>query len=184
MHHQQKSGCIYFPGRSFVVFLLLMMLPGLAGRSQRTLDYAVHANIIYQLTKYVDWPDDRKSGDFSIGIIGDSPLIEELKRISASKTVGGQKIVVRKIPASATTFNAHILFVGEETRSYLKKISAKTTGLPILIIGEEEGMAGHGACINFALVSDKLTLEINPKNIEQRNLRIASELMKLARIVK
>ena len=38
--------------------------------------YAVHANIIYRFTKYINWPDDRKTGDFVIGVVGDTPLYD------------------------------------------------------------------------------------------------------------
>jgi hypothetical protein len=31
-------------------------------QAQQETDYAVHANIIYHFTKYIDWPDNKKSG--------------------------------------------------------------------------------------------------------------------------
>ena len=91
---------------STTIFLLLSVTPGT--RAQQGADYAVQANIIYHFTKYINWPDDKKSGDFIIGVVSDAPFYSELKGFMANKTVGGQKIVVREYPASATSFNCRI----------------------------------------------------------------------------
>src|SRR5688500_10416091 len=72
--------------------MLLLLIPFFRGKAQHTMDYAVHANIIYHFTKYIDWPEDKKSGDFVIGVIGDTPLFNELKKIISNKTAGSQKI--------------------------------------------------------------------------------------------
>jgi len=147
-------------------------------------DYVLQANIIYRFTKYIDWPDNKKTGDFIIGIVGESPLYDELKKLSASKTVGNQKIVVIKVSPSAASFNCHILFIAGDESGSVKKIAAATAGAPTLIVSESNGLARKGSCINFIIVDDRLKLEINKTNIEQRNMRIASELLELGIIIK
>jgi hypothetical protein len=153
-------------------------------QAQQTMDYAIQANIIYRFTKYIDWPDSKNTGDFIIGIVGDSPLTDELKSFVVNKTAGNRKIVIKKFPASAETFQCHILFISEDQSSSLKKIAVRTAGNPLLIVSESEGLALKGACINFIIVADHLKLEINKNNIEQRNLNIASELLQLGKVVK
>jgi hypothetical protein len=161
----------------------LLLLGTVAARAQQSMDYAIHANIIYHFTKYVNWPDDRKSGDFVIGIVGESPLYEKLRKFIANKTVCGQRIVIRKYSASAQNFDCHILFIGDDERHSLKKIAELTAGSSILIVTETPGLAHRGSCINFVLVDEHLKLEINKHNIEQRRLGVATELLHLARIV-
>jgi hypothetical protein len=153
-------------------------------QAQQVTDYKVQANIIYRFTKYVDWPANKKSGDFIIGMIGDSPLYDELKNLSANKTVGNQKIVVIKMSPSASSYTCHILFISEEESSSLKKIAIVTAAAPILIISESDGLARKGACLNFITVDDRLKIEINKNNADQRNLHIASELLELGIIIK
>jgi len=163
---------------------LLLILLGPAGQAQPAADYAVHANIIYHFTKYIDWPENKKSGDFIIGVIGESPLYDELKMTAQYKKVGNQKIVVKKFSASASAFTCHILFISEEESDNIKKVSARIANTSTLLVGESDGLAQRGACINFIIVSDHLKLEINKNNIEQRGLSIASELLQLGKIVK
>jgi hypothetical protein len=146
--------------------------------------YAVHANIIYRFTKYIDWPEDKKNGDFIIGVLGDTPLYDELKEFTANKTVAGQHILIKKFAPSATAFNCHILFISDEESDHIKKVVAYTAGTPTLLVTETEGVTRKGSCINFVQVDDHLKLEISKTNIEKRNLDIATELLNLAIIVK
>lgn len=146
--------------------------------------YAVHANIIYRFTKYINWPDDKKSGDFVIGVIGDTPVFDELRNFTSKTSPAGQPIVVKKFRATASSFNCHILFLCEEESESVKRIAASTAGTPTLLVTESEGLSRKGACINFVLVDDHLKLEINKANIERRSLDIASELLNLGIKVK
>jgi hypothetical protein len=153
-------------------------------QGQAETDYAVPANIIYHFTKYIDWPVDKKTGDFIIGVTGDTPLYEELQKNIANKMVGSQKIVIKRFSSSASSFDCHILFISEEESGSLKKIAVRTAGTSTLLVSESEGLALKGSCINFIIVSDHLKLEINKTNIEKRNLSIASELLQLGKIIK
>lgn len=154
------------------------------GKAQSLVEYSVHANIIYHFTKYIDWPDNKKDGDFIIGVVGDTPLFDELKKVIANKMAGNQKIIVKNISPSNTSFDCHILFLSEEEFSSLKKISARIAESSILLVCEDEGAASRGACINFKIESQRLKLEINKINIQQHRLNIASELLRLGTVVK
>src|SRR5688572_30607728 len=145
-------------------------------QAQNNINYAIHANIIYRFTKYIDWPASHKGGDFVIGIVGESPLFDELKNFITNKTVGEQRIVIRRITVSSGSFNGHIIFIPENENDKLKKISSITAGTATLIVTESSGSARKGACISLATVNEHLKMEINKNNIEKRKLSIAPEL--------
>jgi len=166
-----------------VLLALLVLLPA-AVLAQQADSYDIQANIIYRFTKYIDWPESKKTGDFVIGVVGDSPIKEALDNFIGNKTAGNRRIVIRRFSSVAAVFNCHILFISEDERTSLRKIAWRTAGSPVLIVTEAEGMAHFGACINFSIVADHLTLEINKTTIEQRNLNIASELLQLGKIVR
>jgi hypothetical protein len=168
-----------------ILVTVVFFLPGLReSQAQQPMDYAVQANIIYRFTKYIEWPESKRTGDFIIGIVGESPLTDQLQNFIANKTAGSRKIVIKKFSSSAEIFNCQILFISEDESDNLKKIAARTAGNPILLVSESDGLALKGACINFVIVSDHLKLEINKNNIEQRDLNIASELLQLGKLVK
>ena len=176
--------CVLGQVKRMVLVMILLVSSLFYGRAQTTMDYSVHANIIYHFTKYIDWPANQKSGDFIIGVIGETPLFGELKKMIANKKAGNQKIVVRLFSPSQTTYDCHILFLSEEESGSLKKITSRTENNSVLLVSEEAGGATRGACISFNVVSERLKLEINKNNIDQRDLSIANELLRLGTLVK
>jgi hypothetical protein len=168
-------------GKTALFFSLLFSLSVYA---QDELNYSVHANIIYHFTKYIDWPSYKKTGDFVIGIIGETPLSSELKKAVAGKKVGDQNIIVKKFSSSESSFSCQILFVSNAAAGSIKKIVNNSINDPVLVVSESKGLAQKGSCINFCIVNDKLKLEINKTNIQQRGLEIASELLQLGIQVK
>jgi len=155
----------------------------LSASGQSVTDYKVHANIIYRFTKYIQWPENKQSGDFIIGVVGDSPLYDELGTLTANKSVGNQRIVIKKLSASAASYTCQMLFISQEESNNLKRIAFVTADQPVLLITEKNGLAKMGSCINFIIVDDRLKLEINKNNVLSRNLDIASDLLKLATII-
>lgn len=166
------------------ILLALLSFPGFSSQAQSSEGYAIQANFIYHFTKYIDWPGDKKKGDFIIGIVGESPLFDALKNSIGNKKSCSQKIVIKKFPPFAASFDCHILFVNDGMSSHFKKILAATAGAPTLLVTESEGLAHRGSCVNFIIVDNRLKLEINKNNITQRNLSIASELLQLGIPVK
>ena len=179
VNYRRKAGN-YLVHLFLLCAVLIMRIPAHAQQSS----YAIHANIVYRFTKYINWPEDKKSGDFVIGIVGDSPFYDELKSFIANKTAGSQKIVIRKFSANAAVFPCHILFICEDESKNLKRIATTTSGSSVLLVTESDGLAKKGSCINFAIIDERLKLEINKNNIEHRNLNIASELLNLGILIK
>ncbi len=168
--------------RTACLGLLFLLKFPLSSQAQET-NYAVHANIIYHFTKYIDWPSYKKNGDFVIGIVGDSPLYDELKSSTDGKTVSGRRIIIKQFSSSASAFNCHILFISNDESSRIKKIATSIGDAPVLLVSESSGMASKGACINFKISQEKLKLEINKNTIEKHGLSIATELLQLGTIV-
>lgn len=173
-----------FLSKIFLLSTLLVLLGVFKMNAQQNVNYAIDANIIYRFTKYVNWPNDKKKGDFIIGIVGESPLYDELKKVTADKWVGNQKIVIKEFSSSTTSFTCQILFVSEDKSNSMKKIASITDRSPTLLVSESDGLARKGSCINFIIVDERLKLEINKANIEDRHLDIASELLSLGTIIK
>ena len=169
-------------------FLLLASILSLGAwmpaRAQTNPNYPVKANIVYYFTKYINWPEDKASDEFVIGVIGSPPMYDELVRNIGEKTVAGRPLTIKKFPPNATAFNCQILFIGEGSGNKLRSIAAATAGQPVLLVAESEGLERKGACINLVIVDEHLKMEINKTNINNRNLGIAPELLELGTVVK
>lgn len=184
--NKRKLPRLTFKSKGYKAFCLtcVLLISHILSTQAQDIDYGIHANIIYRFTKYIDWPENKKTGAFVIGIVGESPLRRCLKTFVVNKTVGSQKIIIKTYSSSAEEFDCHILFVCEDESASFKKILTRTTGDPVLLVSEDEGLANKGSCVNFVIVDDRLKLEFNKTQIAQRHLNIATELLDLGRILK
>ncbi len=138
---------------------------------------------IYNFTKYIEWPASYTSGNFIIGVIGQSPLINELNNLSKSKKVGNQPIVITKFNSVSEISKCNILFVPKNKSSELNDVINKLKSTSTLIITEKEGLAKQGAGINFVIVDNKQKFELNKTNISKYNLKVSTSLTNLAILV-
>jgi hypothetical protein len=180
----EDASCFVWPHIKKVFLCLFVFFSFAQVYAQEELDYSVHANIIYHFTKYINWPSEKNAGDFTIGVVGETPLSDELKKLVMGKKACGQNIVIKRFSSSSSSFSCHILFVSDAASSSLKKIVNATINDHVLLVSESKGFASKGSCINFSIVNDKLKLEINKNNIQHRGLEIASELLQLGILVK
>lgn len=146
-------------------------------------DYKFHSVFIYNFTKYIQWPSAYQSGDFVIAVLGNSQVTENLEKMAAVKTVGSQKIIVKKVNSIAEAGKCHILFLPDSKSGNLDDVLAHFGSRPTLIITERAGLAKKGSGINFILQGGKWKFELNKPAIESNNMRVSSELAKLAIVI-
>ncbi|RLD62288.1 MAG: YfiR family protein [Bacteroidetes bacterium] len=139
---------------------------------------------IYNFTKYIEWPASYKSGDFTIGVIGQTPLTKELNNLAKSKKAGSQTISIKKFNKVSEIDKCNILFIPKNKSNELSNILNKLNGKSTLIITEKKGMAKQGAGINFVIVNNKQKFELNKANITKYKLKISPSLINLAIIIK
>ena len=139
---------------------------------------------IYNFSKYIEWPASYTSGNFIIGVFGQSPLTKELNNLSKSKKVGNQPIVINKFNNVSEISKCNILFVPKNKSDEINNIINKLKGQNTLIITEKEGMAKKGAGINFIIADNKQKFELNEANILKSNLKVSTSLLNLAILVK
>jgi hypothetical protein len=139
---------------------------------------------IYNFTKYIKWPDSRNSGDFVIGILGNSDLQADLQDMASSKKeTNGMPITVKKLSSAAEGGNCHIMIVSDKDCDNIDAIAAHTNGKPVLIITDKPGMGGKGAVINFVEQEGKIKFELNQSQAEKRGLKVSGSLTQLAILI-
>jgi len=141
------------------------------------------AVFIYNFTKYIEWPASYKSGSFVITVLGKSPMFDELKKMSTTRSVGNQKIEVKNIQTLGELTKCHILFVSETNSAQFQSIIAKIGNGSTLIITEKNGMALQGSAINFVNIGNNQKYELNKKNLTNRGLQVNSTLENYAILV-
>lgn len=176
--------------KKFLVVLLLLWIvlaaaiPAADGQENKFNEYEVKAAFIYNLAKFIEWPDksmDRKS-TLTIYILGNAPFGSALDAIRG-KTIKEKAIVVKKTDSLNILKNGDILFISNSEKERLDQILNEISRLPILTIGDTESFAENGVIVNFYIEDKKVRFEINIEAAKRAGLRVSSNLLKLARII-
>ena len=141
----------------------------------------IKATFLYNFTKYIDWPDKYKEGNFIIGVLGTTPFYNDLNTLLSTKTVGNQKFEIKSFSnVESISGNCHILFIPAENSSMLSEVLKKLKGKSTLIVTEKNGLARQGSAINFIIENNKQRFELNKNNIAKYNLKVSLTLESLA----
>ena len=162
--------------RNIYLLLAVIFFTALRANGQ---DEKFKALFMYNFTKYLEWPPDKKSGDFVIGVYGNSPIITELNIIAQKRKVGAQSIVVKKV-ATVTEFSGcNILYIPEYKSGKIDEIATQCKGGGTALITDKPGLAKTVAGINYVKVDGKQNFEINRKNLEAQGVKVNSALLNL-----
>ena len=176
--------------KKFLVVILLVWIASAAaiptahGQEKAIGEYHVKAAFIYNLAKFVEWPDtslDKKS-TLTIYILGDAPFGRALDTIRG-KTIKRKTVVVKKTNSLNILKNGDILFISNSEKERLEQILNGISCLPILTVGDTESFAKNGVIVNFYIEDKKVRFEINIEAANRAGLRISSNLLKLGKII-
>jgi hypothetical protein len=159
------------------LLFLLCVLP--AGAQ----NYKMHSVFVYSFTRYVIWPETYNTGDFEIMVLGDSPIIEELKVMAQAKKVGDRPIKITKISSPAEIKKCNMLFISSSKSALIPEVMEKINTQSVLVISEEAGAAQKGSDINFIVKDGKLAFELNQASVNRQGLKVSNELSRLAILI-
>jgi hypothetical protein len=160
-----------------LVFVAMSLSPAFAQ------NYKMHSVFIYSFTRYVQWPDAYNQGDFEILVLGDSPIVEELKAMAQAKKVGDRPIKITKIKQPSEIKKCNILFVPTARSAEIAAVMEKINTQSILVVTEEPGLALKGSDINFIVKDGKLAFELNQASVNKQGLKVSNELTRLAILI-
>ena len=136
---------------------------------------------IYNFSRYIKWPDDMSSGQFVIGVLGNSSVYDHLKEMAdTKKKTQNMDIVVKRYNSVNEVENCHILFVSSNFSSQVGSVSSSPKTSSTLIVTDKPGLAKRGATINFIEDSGKIKFELNQSEADQRGLKVAGSLSALS----
>ena len=139
-------------------------------------NYRFHKVFFYSFTKYIEWPEDKKQGDFVIAVLGDSEIFPLLEEMAEIKKVGNRKIRVVKVEEVKKGNYFHILFIPSEENQSFNAVKTALIDQPTLLVTETKDMAKKGSMINFKDVNGKLRFEVNTQTLENSGLKMSKEL--------
>jgi hypothetical protein len=177
------------------VHLFLCLIAGLAffpqvawGQQDSAGEYEVKAAMLYNLTRFVEWPASAYPDEqtpTAICILGQDPFGDFLtSMVSKQMGKGGRAVEIRRMQNEKGAHGCHVLYISTSERKSVAGIFSALKGSSILTVGEMAQFATRGGMIQFSLEEKQVRFEINLDAASRAELKISSRLLMLARIVK
>jgi len=163
--------------------LIIIFVQALPAQAQEERQSELKAYYLYTFSSYATWEDGVSDTIFTIGVLGETDLLQPLQRIAAEKTVNAKPLVIKYWETVDEIESCQILFIAHSMRKNLKMITEKIADQQILTVGDSKGFARQGVCLNFFIEGEHLRFEINRKAIEQQDIYVSSQLLKLGKII-
>jgi hypothetical protein len=161
----------------------LLLMSCVAGRAdaQSVSEDSAKAAFVYRFTDYVEWPAPAlQRAEFTIAVLDDRQLAQELERICGGHQIKGHPIRVQLVHRQKEASDAQIVFLGAGDTDAHRRFIAGLTGHPVLIVTDEEHGLDEGSTVNFMLVDERLRFEISLTAAGRSGLKISSELLSVA----
>jgi len=139
-------------------------------------EYQVKAMFVFNFTKYVEWPDGRSANVFTVGVIGESEIIEHLERIASQKKIGEKRIAIKLLSPDSDEY-CDIVIISKTHLNKLDQVEKRYAGKGVLIISDE---SPRSAAINLVTRDNKIRFEINQSLAKAGGVKISSQLLSLA----
>ena len=143
----------------------------------------VYSMMVFNFTKYVQWPDHAGSGEFVIGVVGNADIYNTLNGWYGGKPRGTKTYVIKKFANASEVTDCHVLFIDKSKSGEFEAANNKVKGKGTLVITDKNGLGEKGSGINFKMVDNKLKFELNQKAIEASNLKVSGALSSMAILI-
>jgi len=177
--------------RSVGICLTLSILAGIATAadhhtefaSRRASDNRLKSSIVYNVTKFVQWPE-RTLGEarspIVVGVWHDDGLIPALEIELRDKLVQGHPVMVRRVEGSKNAPGCAVLFVGASSRQQINYILQAVSGRPVLTIGDQSEFSSLGGIVTFIRDGGGTRFEINLPAARRTGFQVSSKVLRMA----
>lgn len=162
----------------FITFLFLVV--AFQSFSQEAKFEAI---FLYNFTRQLGWPEEYKTGDIQIMVLGSSEIIDQINTFAKDKPISGQNVVAKSTTIDKIE-NCHILYIPEDKNEQLQEVITKIGDKSVLIVTEKSNQTVNGAGISFTVEKDSeggevLRYQYNVDNIKKQNIKVSSDFKSL-----
>ncbi|HKZ38003.1 MAG TPA: YfiR family protein [Chryseolinea sp.] len=166
----------------YIILAAALFISGSAFSQDRPI-HEVYSMMVFNFTKYVQWPDHATTGEFVIGVVGNSDMYNTLNGWYGGKPRGSKTYIVKKFNSAAEVTDCHVIYIDKSKSSEFENVNTKLKGKGTLVITDKSGLGEKGSAINFKTVDNKLKFELNQKAIEASNLKVSGALSSMAILI-
>ncbi len=165
-----------------ILSLFALLLFGQAfGQTEKPI-YEIHAAMLYNFMKYIQWPDDGGS-EFVVGVLGEDDVFNTLKNYYDGKPKGTKKFSIRKLTNASEAASCQVVYIGKNKSKEFDNVKNTIAGKAVLTVTDSFNLGKKGSCINFKVIDDRLKFEINQASMTSSSLKVAGQLSSMAILI-
>ena len=192
-HHEEKKCCL---AKSFIknikglVVLALTISLGYnsyadTSPSNDTADeYAVKAAYIYNILRFVSWPDSSplaSTESLNICLFKDDSFAPYLDPIS-KKSIGKKPIKLKTIMSPSEAGSCHLIFINDSRELDKFKDGLQLDHNDSILLGNDIEFIKNGGLLSFYIDNNKVRLGANRTAIANTRLQISSMLIEVCKL--
>ena len=171
----------------FLLFVHATIPRSAAGQGDSPDEYALKAAMLYNLTRFVEWPPSAYADPQAptvLCIIGRDPFGSYLTSTILNRTVDGRPVVLLHPQNGRGYTGCHLLYISSTEKKGMAGIVAILNNSSVLTVGEMTHFAAQGGMVQFSLEDQQVRFNINLDGACRAGLKISAKLLTIARIVK
>src|SRR5690348_6323890 len=106
--------------------------------------HEVYSMMVFNFTRYVQWPDQATSGEFVIGVIGNGDVYNTLNGWYGGKPRGSKTYVIKKFNNASEVTDCHVLYIDKSKSGEFEAANTKVKGKGTLVITDKNGLGEKG----------------------------------------
>lgn len=165
----------------------LLAISGLHAQGSRPTDFQVKAAYLFNFGRFVEWPTRIAAtwGDaFTVCVLGQDPFGPALDAALAGETIGGKRVIAKRISAPHDSGNCQILFLNSAKSEALDRVIEAGDKNSVLTVSDMPQFLERGGMIQFVLEGNRVRFEVNLAAAQHAGLTLSSELLKVATAVR
>jgi hypothetical protein len=144
-------------------------------------EQAIKTAFVFNLTKYVEWPQARDQ--IVIGFVGDGTMGESLRSVLEGKSSDARTIRVVLYPSDEDLLRCDVIYLAPSSEKKFHLELEKVRNKAILTVGDADWFAREGGMVGMVRDRGQIHLQINLQAAQTAGLKISSRLLNLAEIV-
>jgi len=168
-----------------VCVFLLSAIPAAAQMDE----YSIKAGYLYNLTRYVTWPEgtfSSASAPLVICIVGKDPFEGRLEQAVAGKTAGdGRPLEIRRLKGdNAGALRAcQIAFIGKSEKRGASAIVNAVKDAPVFTVADFDSFAQEGGVADLRIEDVRVKIDLNMGAAGRAKLKISGKLQQVSNLV-
>lgn len=160
--------------------MLLFATSGRA-RAEEVNEYVLKLAYLYKFCNYVRWPNQENAPNVTVGVLGEFPTDEQLKKLDGLP-LGAKKVVAKRVTVADLKKPPQILFVSGLDAGAKKAAqdANKEIGTQPVLIVTEHGDATIPSTMRFVWIGGNVKFSVDRADATKRGLELNAKLLRLA----